>query len=262
MPLRVYSSHGGRATLTERYWEGILSGPAGSLLGHVSSCGLMGLEQTRFEPIHVLREGNAWKAPKGVVPHQTIWLPSTDVTEHKGIPCSTVARGLFDAARDVDTNRLDDMLDTAVRLKIYDASDMTRVLEDRPRVEGARQMAEAVARLDATSGTFRSNFERRTMRLVQGSRIIPPPVVNVLLRGFRPDLWWQGTRAIVECDGRDYHRSPAQIAQDTIREEFLRAKGFVFLRLRWDQVVYEPERALARIERFVLANQAPPVPAG
>ena len=127
-------------------------------------------------------------------------------------------------------------------------------------LDGYRQLTNAVAALDATSGTFRSIFERRTMRLVERSTLIPAPVVNVLLEGFLPDLRFVGTRAIIECDGRDYHRSPAQIIADDERQRILEARGFRFLRLRWEDVVYREERTLRRIEQFVLANLTPPVP--
>lgn len=210
--------------------------------------------------VHVVRLGAAPRARPGVIRHRTLVLPPRDLTVIDGLRCTSVSRTLLDCASIVTAVRLDAMLDQAVARKRYDPAVVLKVLKDRPGAPGTHQLVAAIGRLDETSGQFRSEFERRTVALVRESRQISVPVVNQLADGFRPDLGWLDTRAIVECDGRDYHRSPAQILSDAQRERILIERGFVLLRLRWNQVVYEPERTLLRIERFVLGNQAPPVP--
>jgi very-short-patch-repair endonuclease len=59
---------------------------------------------------------------------------------------------------------------------------------------------------------------------------------------------------VIECDGRRFHRTPERILRDAERDRVLRAGGFAVLRLLWDQVVYEPERTLARVVAFYRAN--------
>lgn len=259
MTRRVYRSPGAPMTPDGRRWAAVLSAPAVGFVDHVSSLQLHGLEDPSY-PVHVLVEGGGWEGPVGVKEHRTRSLPAVDRTTVRGINATTVPRALIAAAADIDRERLHDLLDTAVRLGKYDGDQMIRVLESRQMVAGYKPLTAAVAALDSTSGTFRSIFERRTMRLVEQSSLIPVPVVNVLVYGYRPDLHVAGTRAIIECDGRDYHRSPAQIIADDRRQRILEARGFRFLRLRWADVVYNEEQTLARIERFVLANSEPPVP--
>lgn len=256
---QVYSAHAGPLSLNARRWAALLAAPEPSWLTHVTVFALLGVERPNREPIHVVHRGDGWRAPQGVIAHRTTSLPSRDLSKTNGLRHIAFARALLDAAADISEHRLDDVIDTSVRMEIYRADDVVRVLNDRPTLPETRRLAEAVGRLDATSGTFRSNFERRTKRLIERSTAIPIPAVNVLVEGFESDLWFPGTRAIIECDGRDYHRSPAQIAKDEEREAILRARGFVFLRLRWHHVVYEEERTLTRIERFVLANLDPPM---
>ncbi|MDQ8046325.1 MAG: DUF559 domain-containing protein [Solirubrobacteraceae bacterium] len=258
-PHRVYSAHGGPLSPDARRWAAVLSAPEPAYLSHLSACALHGLDIPPRTPIHVVHVGGGWEPPRGVVAHRTTHLPNHDIATNARVPATTLSRGLLDAAVSSRAELLDDLLDSAVRLGIYDGASMVRVLNERPTTRGVAPLTAAIGRLDSTSGTFRSNFERRTTRLVERSRRIPAPVVNVLVEGYEPDLWWRGTRAIVECDGRDYHRSPAQIAKDEEREAILRALGFRFLRLRWHHVVYEEERTLERIERFVLANMEAPV---
>ncbi len=239
-------------------WAALLSAPGIGYLDHVSSLQLHGLEDLSH-PIHVVVEGGGWEGPIGVKEHRTRSLPPEDRTTVRNLRGTAIPRALIAAAPDIDRERLHDLLDTAVRLGKYDGDAMIRLLESRQTVPGYAPLTAAVAALDSTSGTFRSVFERRTMRLVQRSSLIPEPAVNVLAEGFRPDLHFVGTRAIIECDGRDYHRSPAQIIADDRRQQILESRGFRILRLRWADVVYDEERTLARIERFVLANSEPPV---
>ncbi len=257
---RVYRGPGATETPDGRRWRAVLSAPRIGVLDHVSSLELQGIDTFPDAPMHVLVEGGGWDAPRGVTGHRSRSLPPEDLVAVRGLSCTILPRALFAAAPDLKPDRLHDLLDTAVRLGRYDGDTMVRILEARSTVDGYRQLTDAVAALDATSGTFRSIFERRTTRLIERSQLIPTPVVNVLLDGFRPDLRFIGTRAIIECDGRDYHRSPAQIIADDERQRILEARGFRFLRLRWDDVVYDEERTLRRIEQFVLENLSPPVP--
>ncbi|MBJ7473356.1 MAG: DUF559 domain-containing protein [Solirubrobacteraceae bacterium] len=257
---RVYRAPGTHEAQDGRRWRAVLSAPRIGVLDHVSSLELLGIDTFPNAPIHVVVEGGGWDAPRGVMGHRSRSLPAEDLVVVRGLTCTILSRALFAAAPDLRPDRLHDLLDTAVRLGRYDGDAMVRILDSRCTVRGYRQLTAAVAALDATSGTFRSVFERRTTRLVERSQLIPPPVVNVLVDGFRPDLRFVGTRAIIECDGRDYHRSPAQIIADDERQEILEARGFRFLRLRWDDVVYDEEQTLQRIERFVLENLDPPIP--
>lgn len=242
-----------------RTWSAVLSAPGDAFVDHVSSLQLRGLERPS-SPIHIVTVGGGWEAPAGTIAHRTRSLPAADRSVVDHVPCTSVARALISAAPDIEMSRLHDLLDTAVRMKVYDGEQMVRVLESRQTVRGYRPLTQAVAALDATSGTFRSIFERRTMRLMQRSPRIPPAVVNELLEGFLPDLHLPGTRVIIECDGRDYHRSPAQVIADDRRQRILEALGYRFLRLRWGDVVYDEDRTLARIERFVRDNSQPPIP--
>lgn len=204
--------------------------------------------------------GSGWRAPKGIRAVGTGHLPTSDHAVVAGLPGVTPSRAILDAAAFVDADVLDDLLDRAETLRIYDERALRRMMDERRKWPGNGPLDAAMGRLDGLTGEFLSGFERKVTRLVQGSSQIPPVVVNVLVDGFRPDIRAVGTRAIIECDGRDYHRSMAQRVADEQREKILIARGFCILRLRWHHVQYEPERTLDRIERFVLANSMPPDP--
>ncbi len=212
--------------------------------------------------MHVVHFGGGWTPPYGVTAVRTTRLPEQDQTTVRGIPCTAFARSVIDGAssKKVSDERIDAWLERAIEIRLYDERHLRQVIRDRDMVRGAARLDAALDRIDELTGEFRSFFEQKTTRLVQTSSVIPAPVVNVLVDGFRPDLGFLGTRAIIECDGRDYHRSLAQIVADERREAILRARGFRILRLRWADVQYRPAETLAVIERFVLANRAAPVP--
>lgn len=260
MPEGVYRSPGANMQADGLRWSALLSAPRQGYLDHVSTLQLVGLEPFDGGPIHVVVHGNGWVGPQGVETHRTRTLPERDRMFVRGFPSVTVPRALISASAGIESVRLHDLLDTAVRDDWYDGDLVVETVERFQTVPGYEPLTKAIAALDATSGTFRSIFERRTMRLAERSQRIPPMLVNELLEGFRPDLHIPGTRVIIECDGRDYHRSPAQIIADDHRQQILERLGYRFLRLRWHHVVYEEEKTLARIEAFVLENLAAPVP--
>ena len=260
MTQRVYRAPGASKGPDGLRWSAVLSAPGQGFVDHVSALQLAGLEPYQRGPIHVVVNGSGWNPPLGVKDHRTRTLPARDRRLIRGIPSVSIPRALLTAAPDIKGPRLHDILDTAVAVGKYNGNAVVETVERFQTVPGYAPLMEAIAALDATSGTFRSIFERRTKRLAERSPRIPPLVVNELLEGYRPDLHIPGTRVIIECDGRDYHRSPAQIIADDERQRILERLGYRFLRLRWAQVVYEEDRTLARIEEFVLNNLAAPVP--
>lgn len=260
LPGRILTTSRSPLELDARRWSGLLSGGPNARLTGASVLALAGIRERAEDDVRVVVPGAAARKCAGVRRYRTNHLPPEDLKLWGDLPGTSVARALVDAAADATVDELSDDLDRAVMLGLYDATAVLAARQARPRLVGLTKLDTAIATLDETSGQFRSVFERRTTRLVQRSTVLPPVVVNVIAHGYRPDIHPVGTAAIIECDGRDYHRSPAQILADDAREERLWQLGYFILRLRWAQVVYEPERTLARIERFVLEHAAPPVP--
>lgn len=261
---RVYAATAAPTTVDATWWTSWLASPPPSAISRLTACSVLGARR-HGGPIHVVHLGGTWQAPRGVRAHRTSSLPEEDLISVDGLPCTRLGRSLVDAAGDTGRDSLseatlDEIVDTSIKLQIYDEKDMRRAIAAGPSEPGAIRLDAALNRLDVRTGEFRSEFERRLTRLVQTSKLIPAPVVNVLVHGYRPDLWWLRTRAIVECDGRDYHRSMAEIIRDGEREAILRQRGFVLLAIRWHQLKYEEAATLERIERFVLANLEAPQP--
>lgn len=256
----VFARDASPLTLAGARWRALMSAPEPAYLGEMSACALFDTTPPTTKQIYVVHPGGSWRPPAGVVCVRTTKWSPRDFTRRRGYPTTTFGRSIVDAAARVDAETLDDVLDTATSIRVYNESDLRRAIRERPSFGGSRAAEAARLRLDDKSGEFRSKFERLTMRLVQQSKVLPPAVVNVLVEGYRPDFRFVGTRAILECDGNDYHRSDAQRIADEERAERLWQMGFVIKPLRWNHVKYEGERTLRRIEEFTLANLAPPQP--
>jgi very-short-patch-repair endonuclease len=61
------------------------------------------------------------------------------------------------------------------------------------------------------------------------------------VNGFRVDFFWPDLKFVVETDGLTYHRTPAQQAEDLVRDQTHIAAGCTPLRFTHEQVRYEPD---------------------
>ena len=69
-------------------------------------------------------------------------------------------------------------------------------------------------------------------------------------------MLWRAARLIVELDGEDAHRTPAQLIADANRQAWLEARGYTVLRFSWEQVTFEPE-LVASVVSAALERSAP-----
>jgi very-short-patch-repair endonuclease len=66
------------------------------------------------------------------------------------------------------------------------------------------------------------------------------------------DFYWPDLKFVVETDGLRYHRTPAQQAQDRLRDQIHTAAGLTALRFTRAQVRYDPhhvEAVMAAVAR-------------
>jgi very-short-patch-repair endonuclease len=71
---------------------------------------------------------------------------------------------------------------------------------------------------------------------------VPPPEVNVWIRGEEADLVWRAARFIIEIDGPDFH----QFADEDARKQAIwEAAGFRVRRLPSGAVFDRPQRLIA-----------------
>jgi very-short-patch-repair endonuclease len=255
----TYAFPGTGHAIATRSWSAVLSAGGDAVVSHAPALALLDVLPERDGPMHCLRSDGRPRAQPGLIVHKVDQLPREDIVGIGGIRCAAFHRAVWSICVHGHASDVDRALDRGVHRRLFDQARFDRLLRDVGPVPGRLVLEAALGRLDATSGRNRSELERRLSALIRASDL-PTPSVNVIVGGFELDNHWIGTRGIVEADGRDFHRSPADIARDIEKQRALEALGYVFLRLTWHHVTYEPERTVERIRAFLLANLAPPVP--
>jgi very-short-patch-repair endonuclease len=117
------------------------------------------------------------------------------------------------------------------------------LLERNPRRPGTKVLRSLIAAVDPQTRRTRSDLEVAFLALCK-KHGIPTPVSNGKVEGIEVDMHWPGTNVIVELDGYEYHRTPAEFDNDRRRDADLMAKGYIVLRVS-DQWLYSDPRGVA-----------------
>ena len=94
----------------------------------------------------------------------------------------------------------------------------------------------------------RSELERRFLPLCKLAGL-PLPLTKRRVNGFEVDFYWPDLGLVVETDGLQYHRTPAEQAQDRLRDQAHTAAGMTQLRFTHEQVRFEPDHVLVVLAR-------------
>lgn len=103
---------------------------------------------------------------------------------------------------------------------------------------------------------LRTMLDRRTFRLTRSDLEglflpiaeqvgLPVPLTKQWVNGFEVDFYWPDLGFVIETDGLQYHRTPAEQARDRLRDQAHTAAGMTNLRFTHEQVRYEPEHVLS-----------------
>jgi very-short-patch-repair endonuclease len=220
-------------------------GPHGAL-SHRSAGehrGLMRVDAASRHTVTVPRDGG--RGPAGVRVFVAA-LPPHDVTLHRGIPTTTVARTALDVAASLGARAVGDLLDQARHLEVYDRTELDRqVATARP---GAAALRRALADAHPDGHRTVSDLERLALRFTR-EHGLPHAEVNAWLPDLRNrvDLLWRAARLAVELDGYAWHRGRAAFEHDRHQTAELQSAGYTALRFTWRQVERRPDWVVRHI---------------
>jgi very-short-patch-repair endonuclease len=228
------------------------SGP-GAVLSCASAAGLHGLPGFSIDPLTISVPRNGRRSFQSVRIEETLALPGHHVTTVDGIPCTTVARTLFDLCGDVHAGRAERALDTALSRKLVTHTSLCRMLDDLAEHGRAGTvlfrtlLEERAEEYVAPESELEARFIELTRRFG-----LPEPERQVDLGdddGWigRVDFLFRGARVVVEVDGAAFHDGLLDHRRDAERDERLVAAGWTVLRFRWDDVVDHPARVAQSI---------------
>jgi very-short-patch-repair endonuclease len=225
----------------------------GAVLSHRSAAALWGIRQTSRSTIDVTtpRKGRS----QGVIRRHYSLLPSDELTEHDGIPVTTVPRTIFDLAAEEPQEAVEAMLREAEYRRLYDPLSLVHLLERHPRRRGTRSARAALQRVQETPGRIETSFEERFAYFLD-THLLRRPHFNAWLEvdghRYRVDCLWPDVRLIVELDGWDGHSTRSAFHEDRARDRRLQAAGYSITRIAWSQLDTEPA-AIAADLRSLLA---------
>jgi hypothetical protein len=185
--------------------------------------------------------------------HRSSILSADDVTAHRGIPVTTIARTLLDVATAFTAPALARTIEQTEIRRLFDLKAIERALARHPSHPGRAKLMRALA-LYRDDELTRSDLEPIFLALCSAHGI-PRPLVNHIVEGREVDFLWPQQRVIVETDGRATHFTIAAYESDRARDARLLALGYRTMRVTALQIRRD-EHHVARTLAAILATSA------
>ena len=222
----------------------VLACGEGAALRRLSAAKLYGFSRFPAPLIEVVSPRRRKVA--GARVHHCRTLDRRDITDHLGIPVTTVHRLFVDLADVLTPHQMANVIhEAAYRGRYVEAA----IRDVMARSDGRHNLAVLERAMElhrmGSAGT-KSGAEDAFLRLD-----LPEPLVNVHLLGREVDFHWPDRLVAVEVDG--IHGRPWSVADDAGRDEALAAAGYTVLRFR-DRDVHERPGAVSGRTAAALAS--------
>jgi len=185
-------------------------------------------------------------------------LAVQDVTVRRGIPCLSVPALLLDLARTESARFVQRLADEAWYRQVWDQRAVEALLE---RSHGSPGIVTLRAGLDGhvLGSTRTTNNLEEAFLAIADARGWPRPVCQVpdTLPDGRPiahDFLWRDLGLAAETDGGRGHAGTRRQERDRDRDEQLALMGIVVIRARWDEVLFDKQVVIDRVEPELVAR--------
>jgi hypothetical protein len=225
-----------------RWMAAVLAAGSHSVLSHRAGAAHYGIRPSDRSRIDVTVPTRR-HSRSGIQIHESA-LPPDEITNHRGIPITTVPRTLLDLAAVLPRRDVERAINEAEVLQLFDAlslQDMVTRHRGRPGVPTIRSILEK----DLICATItRRELEHRFQSFLSDTGL-PRPEVNAMLeisgQRFEVDCLWRARRLAVELDGRATHGTRAAFERDRVRDRALQAAGWRVARITWRQLHDTPD---------------------
>jgi hypothetical protein len=255
----VYRLSGAIETPRFHAMAAVLGGGPGAVASHRSAAALHGVPGFTIAPV-VISIPRSRRVLEGVRVEQSLALPVHHRRVVDGIPCTSVARTLFDLCGDVHARRAERALDTALARRWVTRPALWRVLDDLA-VQGRAGVVLLRELLTERGPRYvppESELEARFLELAAVHHL-PPPQRQADLGDHdawigRVDFVWRDSRLVVEVDGAAFHDGLVDRRRDEFRDQRLEADGWTVLRFRWDDFVNHAAVVADQIRQLLVPN--------
>lgn len=219
-----------------------LASGADAVVSHRSAACLFGLLPEISSDVDVTVPGRNPGRRPGIRRHRVKELPRQDVTAMNGLRITTIARTICDLAATASARDVEQAFSEALYRRIVSLRALAVVLAREP----ARKGAPVVRALIEDPRLTRSDRERLLLRLIEAAQL-PKPLTNVVIHGYRVDVFWPSEGLVLEFDGWGAHGHRLAFESDRKRDQVLLAAGIRVLRITDRQLEHEPIAVAARI---------------
>jgi hypothetical protein len=210
----------------------VLEAGAGAALSHLAAAELWEIRRYRASLIDVVVPRRR-RVKTGTRIHRANRLHSRDVTTHKRIPVTTVARTLVDLTDVLTDHELANVIHEA---EYRGRFSLQATRDAMARANGRHNLAvleRALALRAAGSAGTKSGNEVAFLSMLGD---LPAPLVNTRLQGIEVDFHWPDHKLVVEVDGPG-HARPRTKREDERKQAILEAAGYTVLRLTEEQLI-------------------------
>jgi len=235
-----------------RLMAATLAFPEGAVLSHRTAAEVKRILRPTSTRPNVTSAERTLHGRPGIVLHRVRRLDPALCTEVDGLPVTTVERTLLDLAGAKDLMPLRRAWEGAQREGLLDVKKVIEIAENSPgrRVKPLKALIEEAMDAPDTKG----EFEDRFTDFLLARPDLPTPHRNVLVEGYMVDVYFPGTKLIVELDSRLFHWHKRE--EDAERDADLNLAGYLVYRVTWRTLTKQPEVVAHKIRRFLGQTQA------
>jgi very-short-patch-repair endonuclease len=256
----VYRMSGTPQSWIQRLTAAVLWAGDASVVCGRSAGASWGLDECPEGPIELIVTVRRCTPPQGISLRFTDRLVARDITTHRGLRITTVARTLLDLASVFQRDRLELVLEDALRKRMTAIPQLKDLLEGRGRgLPGAAPLRTLVERRDPNTRSTDTRFEAKLLALLRTARLpLPLPQFTITAQGHfigRVDFAYPDHRLVIEAHSFRWHSGRKRWDSDVQREKDLRRLGWRILKITYDDLVERPDQVVADIRAAIGHNQ-------
>jgi Transcriptional regulator, AbiEi antitoxin/Protein of unknown function (DUF559) len=228
----VYAVGHARLSQDARWMAAVLWAGEGSGLSHLTAAVHMNAWRRRLDGIDVISPRRRHPVP-GIRTHWARNLDPHDLTIHRGIPVTTMARTLVDLTDVLTEHQLANVIHEAAFRNRFSEPATRAAMARAPGRRGLRELERALEAHASGSAGTKSDLEDQF--LAQLPADLPAPLVNAGVqtptKQLEVDLVWPDLKLCIEVDGPG-HARPRTQREDAERERLLNQTGFEVVRVK------------------------------
>ncbi|TVP77622.1 MAG: DUF559 domain-containing protein [Gemmatimonadales bacterium] len=233
----------------------VLSGGPSALLSHTSALVLW--EVLRAEPpmpFHVTVPGRSRVGRTGITFHRPEGVESDERGVVEGIPVTSPARSLVDAAGLLGRREVAQVVAAVERRGLIPREELAGLPRRYAGHRGIPVLRHVLKGVGDRPFT-RSEAERRCLQLIRSAGL-PRPETNVTVGPYELDLFWPGENIAIEIDGWAHHSSRGRFEGDRRKDSWLKARGIEVIRLSWRQITRRSTETAVQVGQALALAQS------